>query len=289
MRRSAPAIGWGLLAAAALAAAAGPTLIQLGFAVVAIGVIGMAHGASDLAVVARSRRASFLALYAIVSLTCLLWWSVAPTVALPLFLIASAVHFAAEDSSGISRTYRCALGVGLITIPAVFHAQDYGALLSYAAGISIPAPIRLALVIMGISASILLLIRATRHRNMTLPIMIAALLILPPLIGFSLGFLVLHALPQTNARRRMLGCATYGAYLRVTGPILLAAILLAGLVAVIFVRVEPNGVRALFACITALAMPHLLVTPMFSRDSYFDDAAVGTINRRGATPGLIGQ
>lgn len=289
MRRSAPAIGWGLLAAAALAAAASPTLIQLGFAIVAIGVIGMAHGASDLAVVARSRRASFLALYAIVSLTCLLWWSVAPTIALPLFLIASAVHFAAEDSSGISRPYRCALGVGLITIPAVFHAQDYGALLSYAAGISIPAQIMLALVVMGSSASILLLIRATRHRDMTLPIMIAALLILPPLIGFSLGFLVLHALPQTDTRRRMMGCGTYSAYLKVTGPILLAAILLAGVVAMIFVRLEPSGVRALFACIAALAMPHLLVTPMFSRDSHLDDAEVGTINRRHATPGLIGQ
>lgn len=289
MRWLAPAIGWGLLAAAALAAAAGSMLIQLGFAVVAIGVIGMAHGASDLAVVARSRRASFLALYAIVSLTCLLWWSLAPTVALPLFLLASAVHFAAEDSSDIPWVYRCALGIGLITIPAVFHAQDYGALLSYAAGISIPAPIMLALIITGSSASILLLIRATRHRDLTLSIMIAALMILPPLVSFSLGFLVLHALPQTDTRRRMMGCVTYGAYLKVTGPILLAAILLAGLVAVIFVRVEPSGVRALFACIAALAMPHLVVTPMFSRDSYLDDAEVGTINRGGATPGLIGQ
>lgn len=289
MRSSAPAMGWGLLAAAALAAAAGSTLIQLGFAVVAIGVIGMAHGASDLAVVARSRRAPFLALYAVVSLTCLLWWSLAPTVALPLFLLASAVHFAAEDPADIPWAYRSALGVGLITIPVVFHAQDYGALLGYAAGISIPAPIMTALIVLGGFASILLLIRAIRHRDAALPIMIAALLTLPPLVGFSLGFLVLHALPQTDARRRMIGCATYGAYLKLTGPTLLAAILLAGLVAVIFVRIEPSGVRALFACIAALAMPHLLVTPMFSRDSHLDDAEVGTINRRGATPGLIGQ
>ena len=30
---------------------------------------------------------------------------------------------------------------------------------------------------------------------------VAALLLMPPLIGFTLGFLILHALPQTTERR----------------------------------------------------------------------------------------
>ena len=93
-----PAAGWVILGAAGLAAAFSPLLVQLGYAIIAIGVIGMAHGASDLAIVEHTRRPMFLALYGFVSLACLWWWTTEPAVALPLFLLASAIHFALEDA-----------------------------------------------------------------------------------------------------------------------------------------------------------------------------------------------
>lgn len=266
MTRPALALGRGVLAGAALAASFGSLGVQLGFAILAIGVIGMAHGASDLAVVPPPRRRSFLGLYGAVSLICLAWWSAFPAIALPLFLIASALHFAAEEDAAISRLQRGALGVGLIAIPAVLHPQGYEALLTLAVGMPVPSPVLAALIAAGGVAGGLLFLRAGRRRDPLLAITTAALFLLPPLVGFSVGFLLLHALPQTDERRRRMGCASHRAYLRRTGPILIAAVLLAGLVVSLFLHVEASGIRGLFAAIAALAMPHLLVTPAFGRD-----------------------
>jgi hypothetical protein len=86
---------------------------------------------------------------------------------------------------------------------------------------------------------------------------------MPPLVGFTLGFLVLHALPQTVERRDRLGFADTPSYLRAVFPIFGGAVLLAGVVAALLLHFDPSGVRGLFAGIAALAVPHLLVTPWF--------------------------
>lgn len=259
----APAIGWAALVGAAMAAPFGPLAVQLGFAILAIGVFGMAHGASDLAIVTPRRRPLFLLLYAAVSLICLAWWIDYPQIALPLFLIASAIHFGLEDAPRGGLVERMARGLSLVSTPAVLHRQGYGEILAFAAGHDI-SPITLVLLaVAGAGAAALLAIMAARRVDSRLLIGTGALLVLPPLIGFSVGFLVLHALPQTDLRREEIGCASHGAYIRAVAPILLAAILIAAAVGVFFVYREGTGVRALFAGIAALAMPHLLVTPWF--------------------------
>ncbi|MGE7204087.1 beta-carotene 15,15'-dioxygenase, Brp/Blh family [Sphingomonas sp. NPDC019816] len=265
MTRSAPLIGRGALVLVALAASAGPRAGQLVFAILALGVVGMAHGASDLGVVAPARRPAFLLFYAAVSLICLAWWTAFPAIALPLFLVASALHFAAEDAPDTSWPERCALGTGLIAAPALFHPGEYAALLDLAAGATTPPAIVTALRLVGGVASVMMIVRAGRRRDGTLAVGTAALLLLPPLVGFSVGFLILHALPQTEARRRHMALASQRAYLRAIAPVLIAALLIGSLVGLLFLRIETSGVRGLFAAIAALAMPHLLVTPAFTR------------------------
>lgn len=259
----APAIGRAMLTGAVLAASLGPLPIQLGFAVLAIGVVGMAHGASDLAIIEPSRRPLFLLLYGAVSLICLAWWAQYPQIALPLFLIASAIHFGVEDAPRGALSERAARGISLVATPAILHRRDYADILGFAAGHGV-APTTLSLLIaMGAGATLLVMILGWRRGDMRLLIGTGALLVLPPLVGFSVGFLILHALPQTDLRRRAIGCASHGAYFRVVGPILLAAILIVVLIGAFFVYREGTGIRALFAGIAALAMPHLLVTPWF--------------------------
>jgi len=120
----APAWGWSLLLGAAAAASFSALTVQLAFAVMAIGLIGMAHGASDLAIVEPRQRPLFVALYVFVGAVCLCWWVIDPAVALPAFLIASAVHFGVEDAPADRPLERVARGTSLVATPATFHATN---------------------------------------------------------------------------------------------------------------------------------------------------------------------
>ncbi|WP_156818720.1 Brp/Blh family beta-carotene 15,15'-dioxygenase [Sphingomonas sp. Mn802worker] len=262
-------IGWALLGVAGVAASFAPLLVQLCYTIVAVGVIGMAHGASDLAIVDQSRRPSFLALYGLVSLGCLWWWTTEPAVALPLFLVASAIHFALEDAPAGSLMERSARGISLVATPAVIHKANLRDLLVIAGGPDTLVPTLVnALALIGGMTALGLLVLALQRRNLRLAVGTLALLIFPPLIGFSLGFLILHALPQTAQRQERIGCATTLDYFRAVGPILLLAFVLAGVVAAVLLRIDASGVRALFAAIAALAVPHLLVTPWFASEAH---------------------
>jgi Brp/Blh family beta-carotene 15,15'-monooxygenase len=266
MTLRAPAVGWSVMLLAGLAAAAGPLAVQLGFAVLAVGVIGLAHGASDLAIVDRSRRPAFLGLYGLVAALCLIWWMAAPAVALPAFLLASALHFALEDAPADRPFERIARGTSLVATPATLHAPALAAIL-HLAGLSdrVAPPVVLLLAMAGGAAAAALLGWGIVRRDTRLLVGTGALLVLPPLVGFSLGFLILHAAPQTSERRVRLGCATLTDYLRRVWPILGAAAIIVAGVGALVLRWDPSGVRSLFAGIAALAMPHLLVTPWFER------------------------
>jgi Brp/Blh family beta-carotene 15,15'-monooxygenase len=263
----APAIGWSALLAVAAAAAFGGLAIQLAFAVVAMGVVGMAHGASDLAIVAPARRASFIALYGLVGATCLWWWVADPAIALPAFLIASAVHFGLEDASEDRPFERIARGISLVTTPATLHLGALADILRLA-GTTSAVAMAATMAIAGGAASAWLLACAVRRQDARLLTGTVSLLVLPPLIGFSVGFLMLHAVPQTIERRIRLGCFTTAAYLRATAQVLVAALVLVALTGGLLLRCDPSGVRPLFAGIAALAVPHLLITPWFEHAAY---------------------
>ncbi|WP_375270401.1 Brp/Blh family beta-carotene 15,15'-dioxygenase, partial [Sphingomonas sp.] len=202
--------------------------------------------------------------YCLVALTTLLWWTTDPAVALPAFLLASAFHFGVEDAPDGTIGERVARGTALVAGPAALHATDYAELLRVAGGPSSSLP-GLAPVLAGaggLACGIMLLL-AVRRRDLRLALGMVALLCLPPLVGFTLGFLILHALPQTIERRDRLGCATTASYLRSVAPVFGGALLATGLIVALLLHVEPSGVRGLFAAIASLAIPHLLVTPWF--------------------------
>lgn len=238
--------------------------VQLAFAILGIGVVGMVHGAGDLAVVPKARWPLFLAAYGLVSLATLLWWINDPAVALPAFLLASAVHFGIEDAPDGTAAERLTRGAAMILSPAALHPASYANLLRLAGGSdSTLAALTPMLAVIGGVAGAALLLLAWHRRDMQLALAIGALLLLPPLIGFTIGFLVLHALPQTAERRDRLGYDNTLAFLKTVMPIFMAAVLLAGVVAGLLLQFDSSGVRGLFAGIAALAVPHLLVTPWF--------------------------
>jgi len=256
--------GGAWLAIGAVAVSVTPLTVQLPFAILGIGVVGMVHGAGDLAVVDSSRRPMFLFIYCLVAMATLLWWTADPAIALPAFLLASAFHFGMEDAPDGTVAERVARGVALVAGPAALHVASYGDLLAIAGGPSSSLPVLApVLAVAGGLACGGLVALAIRRRDSRLGIGMVALLCLPPLVGFTLGFLILHALPQTIERRDRLGCATTASYLTSVAPVLGGALLVTGLIVALLMHVEPSGVRGLFAAIASLAIPHLLVTPWF--------------------------
>lgn len=256
--------GWAGLWGAALAASISPPAGQVLFATLAIGVIGMAHGASDLDVVKRERQFPFLAVYGLVIVICLYWWHGAPALALPVFLLASALHFALEDAPDGRSPERLARGITMIAAPAALHLQAFSAILHEAApGFSLPDSLAMGIAITGGLCASGLIFMGLRRQDRRLVTGTLALLLLPPFVGFSMGFLILHALPQTRQRRDQLGCKSYIGYLHATWPVLTAAILLAVGTIVMMHPTDKAGIQSLFAALAALAIPHMLITPWF--------------------------
>ncbi|MGN8161473.1 hypothetical protein GU930_14210 [Pantoea vagans] len=257
-------LGWAGLWGAALAASFSPLAGQVLFATGAIGLIGMAHGASDLDVVKRERQFPFLAAYGLVIVLCLFWWHGAPALALPVFLLASAIHFALEDAPHGCSIERLARGISMIATPAALHLQAFSTILHEAGlGFSLPHSFAAGIALTGGVCAAGLIFVGLLRRDRRLLAGTLALLLLPPFVGFSMGFLILHALPQTRQRRDRLGCKSYTGYLHATWPVLTAAILLAAGTVAMMHPTDKAGIQSLFAALAALAIPHMLITPWF--------------------------
>lgn len=259
--------GWlALVLTAGLASLAGGAG-QLAYAL-AVGLgLGLLHGASDLRLVPPPRRPAFLGCYLATALACLLCWQWAGTAALLLFLLLSAWHFAHEDELFAGRLTSLALGLFIVGGPAVLHEAAVARLLALAMGPQASSALAdwLAnlLALGGALALPLLLLAAWQRRCLWLAATLPAVVLAPPLVGFALGFYLLHAGPQTGVRQRLLGTPTLKVYLQLTWPILLGAALFTLAGGLVFVLQERTGIRALFAVLAAFAVPHMLVLPRF--------------------------
>ncbi|KUM39880.1 Brp/Blh family beta-carotene 15,15'-dioxygenase [Pseudomonas sp. EpS/L25] len=259
--------GWlALLLTAGLASLAGGAG-QLAYAL-AVGLgLGLLHGASDLRLVAPARRLAFLGGYLATALACLLGWQLAGKVALPLFLLLSIWHFAHEDELLADRLSSLALGLFIVGGPAVLHEAAVARLLALAMGPdaapALAAWLGRLLALGGTLALPVLLLAAWQRRCPWLAATLLAAVLAPPLVGFALGFYLLHAAPQTGVRQRLLGASSFKAYLQLTWPILLGAALFTLAGGLVFLLQERTGIRALFAVLAAFAVPHMLVLPRF--------------------------
>lgn len=257
----------GLLVLAGVAAATAPAGEQLAFAGLGIAGLGLPHGASDLHLVAPSRRAGFVAAYLLVAGLVTLGWLAAPAGALAALLALSVAHFALDRPAGADPAAGWALAALLVAGPALLHRHALTALFGMLTGSTAFADgLTVGLAAIGAGALATLVLGWIGRRtppDAAMSAGVACLLLLPPLVGFTLGFVLLHAWPQLEERRRELGCGSLPAYLRRTAPVLTGALALVAGLAALF-RAAPAGSSALlFAAIAALATPHMLVTPLW--------------------------
>lgn len=270
----APSVWWGAFLVAGAAAACFGQDGQLGFAALAIGVLGLPHGASDLAVIDRRRRTSFLLAYLGCIVAVVLLWRASPGLALGLLLILSALHFALDDGGDRGTVHQWALGGFLIGGPVLFHHATIAQLfLEATANQPIAQDLTNALQLVGLLATAGFVTAITagwqrRHwrEGCGELVVIAMTLALPPLVGFAIGFVLLHASGQTVERQREIGCATLPAYLWCTAPVLAGAFAVLTIIGLEFTKGRVGDPAFLFAGIAALATPHMLVTPLWRRN-----------------------
>ncbi|WP_242097916.1 Brp/Blh family beta-carotene 15,15'-dioxygenase [Sphingomonas sp. CROZ-RG-20F-R02-07] len=267
----APLIGWGAFLAAGIAAAMLALGWQFAFAGLAIGLLGLPHGASDLAVVAPARRPGFLASYVGCIAAVMLVWRAEPATALALLLALSALHFAIDGDARHGAVRNVALGLFLVAGPALFHHDAIAALFDGATGdahaatllagtLCVLAPVATAILVAHLISD-----RGDPPERWIEGMAIALTLALPPLVGFAIGFVLLHARGQTTERQHAIGCPTLRAYLVRVAPLMAGAFAVLALVAIETLRGGFGHATFLFAGIAALAVPHMLVTPLWRR------------------------
>lgn len=241
---------------------------QLGYAAIVMALLGLPHGASDAAILPRGERAGFALIYGMVALAMLALWHVSASAGLALLLTASIAHFALDPGLPPEPAIDWPASLLLVGGPALLHHRSLVDLFAEL-GTSRPDLFADVLRLIGLAGgAAMMLALAVRGRRSVLPAPlllggVAAAILLPPLIGFATGFVLLHARAQTIARARLLGHRTLAEHARGLAPVALATMAMLAIVALSFLGSDGAGPRALFAAIFALAMPHMIVTPLW--------------------------
>lgn len=259
------ALPWrGAVVAAGIAAAVVGPDATLAYAGAVIFLLGLPHGAGDLLLVRRADRAAFVTTYLLAGAAVLLLWRLPPEGALCGFLLLSAAHFAGDAAPG-ERALCAALP---LAGPALLHAPELAGIFE---GVGVAAGFANGLArtmwVVGAGAAIGLVVALARAEARASATRLAlgggAAILLPPVAGFAAAFVILHAGPETARRAREAG-GTVAGYLARVAPAMAGA---AGvtLVAAWLARDRPApDLAALFGAISALAAPHMLVTPFWA-------------------------
>ena len=249
-----------------------PLSVQIAFAALAVIGLGLPHGASDLALIPADRRRGFLLAYVGAAAAVVALWLVLPAVALIAFLLVSVAHFATEDDTA-PPVLRWATATIIVAGPALLHREQVAAL--FAALLSDPGIVPGLTGTMTLAATVavgaIVAAFATSPDKRDwfwsfLALGVASAVALPPLVGFAIGFVLLHAKGQTRKRMAELGCATTADFLRRVAPAMAGALFVIAAVALIFARHTSPAIGTLFAALSALAVPHMAVTPFLRRE-----------------------
>ncbi|WP_052134314.1 Brp/Blh family beta-carotene 15,15'-dioxygenase [Sphingomonas sp. 37zxx] len=235
---------------------------------------GLPHGAFDLAVArrfARSGLASYAhsaALYALVLGIAATAWTLAPHIALPIFLVLAALHFAADWSMIGERFIETGVGVALVALPIAAHPAAVLDIFTAMGGADMAATIGRGGMVVAPVASLVALIGATilveRGRSVEAAQLVGsllAMLVLPPLWGFALYFTCVHSVRHFREIGEAMPGLGRAAWLRTGAGLTLAALALGYALLPAMRHLDaPGFVPAAFVLLAILFMPHLVLS-----------------------------
>lgn len=260
-----------VLAALAGAPLGGPGMVA--GACLAMLVLGLPHGSLDLELIRSRRRGGIGDLFAVLALylgcasAMLALWRLEPVSALALFILIATWHFAEDWEGADLPLLEWGGALALLSAPTLFNRADLDAAFvaltgSSAAGVmtdalTLVAPVALMLAAIGL---VVHWQAGRRGQAIGLGAAVAAMTVLPPIVGFALYFCLLHSPHHFGGALQTLSWTRVGQWVAVVAPLTLAAL---GLAALLFrLELRPSFsdqiVAASFMTLAVVTVPHML-------------------------------
>lgn len=249
-------------------------------------IFGLPHGSFDLALLRRAgatgSTVQLILLYVGCAAAMYVGWRIAPALALAAFLAMAVAHFAEDWDVCGSRFIATGVAAAIVAAPALLHGADLRALFTALTGdpgaavfadvLMLVAPVAIAVALVGIG----LLWQANRQGlAMSASCGLAAMLLLPPVLGFAIFFCLVHSPLQFQSHTDALGLNGVRQWRGIVVPISLGGLGVAGAVFVL-----DNGALTTtsvftvsFMTLSLLTVPHMLV-PMVAKQ--FGNSQPGT-------------
>ena len=239
-------------------------------------IFGLPHGSFDLALLRRAGATGatvyLVLLYVGCAAAMYLVWHLAPLLALAAFLAMAVAHFAEDWEACGSRFIATAVAAATVTAPALLHLAELRALFTILTGdraaaaladVSLLlAPVALAVALVGVG-----LLWQTDRKKLALLAScgLAAMLLLPPVLGFAIFFCLVHSPLQFQSHSEALGLKDARQWRGIVVPISIGGLGIAGVIFLLHngPAVTTSVFAVSFMTLSLLTVPHMLV-PMFA-------------------------
>lgn len=237
-------------------------------------VIGLPHGALDIATIRRAApdaQFNVVAAYLGAAAAMLTVWWASPLAGLAIFYAVSVAHFADDWDKQSQPFFGYAIALALLSAPTFYHADALRELFIALTNdpraarlvdlLIITAPVATAVALVGLAAM------GAGRRSAEGWCALAAMVFLPPVIGFAVFFCLFH-----SPRHFREGLAAIGPQVPPAMALRITAMTVAGLgiAALIYAANSFRGVSAgLFEAsmmtLSALTVPHMLLASILAR------------------------
>lgn len=238
----------------------------------AILLFGLPHGALDLEIIKRERgtrllgMGALLLLYLGLAAAMAVVWHFEPVAALGIFIVVAVVHFAEDWPELHSGFLAQGMAIALLAAPALFHVTELEQLFVAVSGrsdASLVANVLLMLAPTSVAVASVAVwtLWRTRFQEQAVAgaLMLAGMVVLPPVVGFALFFCLYHS-------PRHLGTALSRVKWAPSVPRVIVLLTLAalGIAAALFAGearadLPARVVAASFMTLSLLTVPHMIV------------------------------
>jgi Brp/Blh family beta-carotene 15,15'-monooxygenase len=239
-------------------------------------VFGLPHGTFDLALLRRATdtgspaTATFALLVLYIGCAGAMYfvWRLSPVIALAAFLIMAVAHFAEDWEACGSRFIAGGVALAIVAAPALLHGQNLGDLFILLTGdvrAGVLAELLLLVAPMAVAVALVGLWLLWQARQPALAVALgcslAAMLLLPPVIGFALFFCLVHSPRQFRQHTESLGLHGFRQWGGIVVPLSLGGL---GIAVAVFLLngvmpIAANVFASSFMTLAILTAPHMIV------------------------------
>lgn len=238
----------------------------------AILLFGLPHGTLDLALIQKAHANSNLVLVALLYCGCAsamyAAWKISPALAMIIFFALSIRHFAEDWVDRLPPAFAHGTAIALLAAPAIFHQATLTSLFAFlvesrSAAIAVDVAILIAPIAIAVASVGVIAMWADGHREMavTTSMSLVGMIFLPPLVGFTLFFCLMHSPTQFAAGLGALGWRRPREW---AGPVVGLTVAALGIAAAIYhgtlaPAISQSMIVTAFVTLSVLTLPHMVM------------------------------